>query len=75
LNCASCKRWWRHVFTGKDGKSHCGTCWLDGSKTHKNYGCGFHSDLHPLTQREYEEREVTLENIFGVALEKKKKSK
>ncbi len=46
--CGNCLRWWRHLKRGSGkGASDSGTCWLDGSRTEGDEGCGFHSDKVP----------------------------
>jgi len=46
--CGNCLRWWRHLKRG-DGEGYAdhGTCWLDGTRTEGDEGCGFHSNKVP----------------------------
>ena len=46
--CGNCLRWWRHLKRGDgDGYSDMGTCWVDGTRTHGNEHCGYHSSVNP----------------------------
>ena len=51
--CGNCLRWWRHLKRG-DGKGYAdtGTCWVDGTRSHGNDTCGYHSNDKPITHND-----------------------